>query len=65
MKTQSQIPQVGLGNPPLPKGSSSITSGKIKLTVPQPKEELLQKQNAMVKTYPFCVYYKQKKNDPL
>ncbi|MBS1668990.1 MAG: hypothetical protein JST58_16565 [Bacteroidetes bacterium] len=65
MKTQSQIPQVGLANLPQPKGSYSLTTNKIKFSVPPPKEDFLQKQNEMVKTYPFCVYYKQKKNDPL
>jgi hypothetical protein len=44
------------------RGSSSK---KINVQVAPPDEETLKKLNAMVKEYPFCIYYKQKNNDPL
>jgi hypothetical protein len=31
----------------------------------QPNEETVDRLNDIGKTYPFCVYYRQRKNDPL
>ena len=31
----------------------------------QPTEEIVDRLNDIGKTYPFCVYYRQQKNDPL
>lgn len=33
--------------------------------VPQPSEEVLNHLNRIGQEYPFCVYYKQRVNDPL
>ncbi len=53
---------------PLPKPikNGSYRSKKVdSQTVPPPDEETLQRLNAIVKEYPFCIYYKQRNNDPL
>jgi len=34
-------------------------------TVPPPSEETIKQLNRIAQEYPFCVYYKQKVNDPL
>lgn len=34
-------------------------------TVPPPSEETIMRLNSIAQEYPFCVYYKQKGNDPL
>lgn len=34
-------------------------------TVPPPSEETISQLNQIGQEYPFCVYYKQKVNDPL
>jgi len=34
-------------------------------TVPPPSEETIKQLNRIAREYPFCVYYKQKVNDPL
>jgi hypothetical protein len=43
----------------------SAHSEKLFQTVPPPSEEVLIKLNRVGQEYPFCVYYKQKVNDPL
>jgi len=53
---------------PLPKPiKSNVYSSKkiVSNTVPPPDEETLRRHNAIVKEYPFCIYYREKKNDPL
>jgi hypothetical protein len=34
-------------------------------TVPPPAEEDCTRLNAMARAYPFCIYYREKSNDPL
>lgn len=66
MKLQPAFPEVILGTfPKTVNASSSYRSKKIKSQVPPPDEATLQRLNAIVKEYPFCIYYKEKKNDPL
>jgi hypothetical protein len=40
-------------------------AGSILNTVPPPSEETIRLLNSIAREYPFCVYYKQKVNDPL
>jgi len=64
MKPQTATQQ----NMPLlkPVKSNAYSSKKIISTiVPPPDEETLRRHNAIVKEYPFCIYYREKKNDPL
>lgn len=34
-------------------------------TPPPPSEETINRLNCIGREYPFCVYYREKKNDPL
>jgi hypothetical protein len=55
-------------NAPLPKPISNLQTLPSDLNskkVNPPDEETLDRLNAIVKQYPFCIYYRQKKNDPL
>ncbi len=66
MKPQAATQQTMPGPLPKPIKSSSYSSKKIvSHTVPPPDEETLRRHNAIVKEYPFCIYYREKKNDPL
>jgi hypothetical protein len=66
MKPHAATPQITLGPLPKPVKNSSIsTAKKLPKAVPPPDEETLKRLNAIVKEYPFCIYYKEKNNDPL
>jgi hypothetical protein len=65
MKLQSTLNETALGAFPKTTKANSYRSKKISSQVPPPDEETLQRLNAAAKEYPFCIYYKQKKNDPL
>ncbi|HXB45851.1 MAG TPA: hypothetical protein VNV85_17410 [Puia sp.] len=65
MKLQSTIPEPLISAYPKAPKSNSYQPRKIKSQVPPPDEETLERLNAIVKEYPFCIYYKQKNNDPL
>jgi len=67
MKPNAVTPRILAGPLPKPirnlqKPSSDLKSIK---NIAPPDEETLVRLNAIVKEYPFCIYYKQKKNDPL
>jgi len=57
--------QNALGSFPKKEKVTPFTIKKIKSQVPPPDEETLLRLNAIVKEHPFCIYYKQKNNDPL
>jgi hypothetical protein len=66
MKPHAVTPQASLRPLPRPIKSNSGKPGKIiSQAVPPPDEETLRRLNAMVKEYPFCIYYREKNNDPL
>ncbi|HLK28646.1 MAG TPA: hypothetical protein VKT28_08695 [Puia sp.] len=66
MKPHAATQQTMPGPLPKPIKSNSYRATKITShSVPPPDEETLQRLNAMVKEYPFCIYYREKKNDPL
>jgi hypothetical protein len=43
----------------------NLQAEKVDSTVPPPSEEVIEQLNRIGQEYPFCVYYKQKGNDPL
>jgi len=43
----------------------SLEAEKIASSVPPPSKEVIEQLNRIAQEYPFCVYYKQKVNDPL
>ena len=44
----------------------SLEAEKITNTIPPPpSKEVIEQLNRIAQEYPFCVYYKQKVNDPL
>lgn len=65
MKLQSTMPESALGAFRKTVKANAYTVKKIKSQVPPPDEETLLRLNAIVKEHPFCIYYKQKNNDPL
>jgi hypothetical protein len=66
MKLHAATQQTMPGPLPKPIKNNSYRSKKIEShAVPPPDEETLLRLNAMVKEYPFCIYYREKKNDPL
>jgi hypothetical protein len=65
MKLHFTMPGTLLGAYQRAPKSNPHSSKKIESQVPPPDEETLRRLNAKVKEYPFCIYYKEKKNDPL
>jgi len=66
MKLQSTMNEPALGAFPKAAKANAYAVKKIKSQAPPPPdEETLLRLNAIVKEHPFCIYYKQKNNDPL
>jgi len=65
MKPHSTMPETISGAFAQSPKADSQRSKKIRPQVPPPDEETLKRLNAIVKEYPFCIYYKEKNNDPL
>ncbi len=59
------MPEVILGSFPKAVKAVANSTKKVKSKIPPPDEATLLRLNAIVKEYPFCIYYKEKKNDPL
>ncbi|THU40106.1 hypothetical protein FAM09_09480 [Niastella caeni] len=47
------------------KRKASKHAESLSAAVPPPSEEKIKQLNSIGQEYPFCVYYKQKSNDPL
>ena len=68
-KTSNRINTPGLQSPSITKTLKNYhRDEKKQVNGPkpvQPTEEIVDRLNDIGKTYPFCVYYRQQKNDPL
>lgn len=66
MKPHAAIPQNAFWPLPKPvKQNPSKSKKLIRSAVPPPDEESLRKINEVARQYPFCIYYREKNNDPL
>ncbi|HVM88167.1 MAG TPA: hypothetical protein VMT76_08250 [Puia sp.] len=66
MKPRAAIPQTAFRPLPTPvKHNSGKSKRLISTTVAPPDEETLRKLNEIAKSYPFCIYYRERNNDPL